>query len=90
MPFLAVDATTSDEAFSHDRCYIFAGLIYHKANNTFLNSFRKNDVEAQVEFTLRVLERARVTCYRDVTVKKDSLLVYVLKYFRILAGWYGD
>ena len=31
-------------------------------NNTFLNSLRKNDVEAQVEFTLKVLERARVTC----------------------------
>ena len=84
LPFLAVDATTGDQALSHDRCNIFPGLIYHKANNTFLNSLRKNDVEAQVEFTLRVLKRARVTCYRDVTVKKDSLLVYVLKCFRIL------
>ena len=84
MPFLAVDATTGDEAFSDDRCYIFPGLIYHKANNTLFNSLRKNDVEAQVEFTLRVLKRARVTCYRDVTVKQESLLVYVLKCFRIL------
>ena len=49
-----------------------------------MNSLRRNDVEVQVEFTLRVLKRARVTCYRDVTVKKDSLLVYVLKCFRIL------
>ena len=84
MPFLAFDATTGDQAFSHDRCYIFPALIYLKANNTFLNSLRKNDVEAQVDFTLKVLKRARVTCYRDVTVKKDSLLVYVLKCFRIL------
>ena len=84
MPFLAVDATTGDQALSHDRCYIFPGLIYHKANNTFLNSLRKNDVEAQVDFTLKVLKRARVTCYRNVAVKKDILLVYVLKCFRIL------
>ena len=42
---------------------IFPGLNYNKANNTFLNSPRKNDVESQVEFTLKVMERARVTCY---------------------------
>ena len=35
------------------------------------------------------MKRARVTCY-DVTVKKDSLLVYVLKFFEILVGWYGS
>ena len=28
-----------------------------------MNSLKKNDVEAQVEFTLKVIERARVTCY---------------------------
>ena len=39
------------------------GLNYIKANNTFLNSLRKDDVEAQVEFTLKVMERAKVTCY---------------------------
>ena len=48
----------------HDRCNIFPGLSYHKANNTFLNSVRKNNVEAQVEFTFKVMERTRVTCYR--------------------------
>ena len=26
----------------------------------------------------------------DVTVKKDSLLVHVLKFFEILVGWYGS
>ena len=42
---------------------IFPGLSYNTANNTFFNSLGKNDVEVQVEFTLKVLERARVTCY---------------------------
>ena len=44
-----VDATFGNQAFSHDRCNIFPGLSYSKANNTFLNSLRKNKVEAQVE-----------------------------------------
>ena len=68
LPFLAVD----DQALSHDSCYVFPGLIYHKANNTFLNRLRQNDVEAQVDFTLKVLKRARVTCYRDVTVREET------------------
>ena len=46
-----------------------------------LNSVRKSDVEAQVEFTLRVIKRGI-----DVLVKKDSLLVYVLKFFRNFGG----
>ena len=29
----------------------------------FLNSDKKNDVEAQVKFSLKVKERPRVTCY---------------------------
>ena len=56
-------------------------ISYHKANNTFLNSLRKSDVEAQVEFTLRVIKRGI-----EVLVKKDSLLVYVLKFFRNFGG----
>ena len=52
-----------NQAFSHDRCNIFPGLCDNKENNTFLNSLRKNDVEAQVAFTLKVMERARVRCY---------------------------
>ena len=36
---------------------------YNKENNTFFNSLRKNDVEAEVEITLKVVERGRVTCY---------------------------
>ena len=61
--FLTVNATTGNQAFSHDRCNIFPGLSYSQANDTFLNSVRKNDVEAQVEFLLKVKERVRVTCY---------------------------
>ena len=45
-----------------------------------LNSLEKNDVEAHVEFTLKIMERA------DVSIKKDSLLVYLIKFFGILAG----
>ena len=58
-----VIATICNQALSHDRCIIFPGLSYNKANDTFLNSLRNNDVEAEVEFTLKVIERARVTCY---------------------------
>ena len=60
---LTVDATINNQAFSHDRCNIFLGLSYIKGNITFLNSVRKGDIEAQVEFSLKVTERARVTCY---------------------------
>ena len=37
------------------------GLNYNKANDTFSNSLRENYIEGQVEFTLKVMERARVT-----------------------------
>ena len=36
-----VDATIGNQAFSHDRCNIFLGLSYTKANDTFLNSLKK-------------------------------------------------
>ena len=60
---LTVDATIGDQAFTHDGCNIFAWLSYNKTNNTFLKSLRKNDIEAQVEFTLKIMERAWFTCY---------------------------
>ena len=63
LPFLTVNATTGKQAFSYDGCNIFPGLCHNKANKTFLNSVRKNDVEAQVEFSLKVKERPWVTCY---------------------------
>ena len=63
LPFLTVDATISNQAFSHDRCNTFPGLSFNKQNNTFLNSLQKNDVEAEVEFTFKVVERARFTCH---------------------------
>ena len=62
---------------------MFPRLSYNKANDTFLNSLRKNEVEAQIEFTLTVMEREGSAV--DVPVKKDRLLVYVLKFFVILA-----
>ena len=49
-----VVATICSEALGHDRCIIFPGLSYNKANNTLLNSLRNNDVEAEVEFTLKL------------------------------------
>ena len=61
LPFFTVDVTFGNQAFSHDGCNVFPGLSYNKANDTFLNRLRKNEVEAQVEFTLKILERARVT-----------------------------
>ena len=59
LPFSTVDATTGNQAFSHDRCNIFPGLSYNKANGAFLNNLRKNSVEAQVEFASKVMERAK-------------------------------
>ena len=56
-------STIGNEAFSDKRCNTFPGLSSHNANNTILNSLRKNDVEAQVKFMFKVMERARVTCY---------------------------
>ena len=64
LPFLTVDqAIIGNQAFSRDRCNIIPGLSYRKENDSLLNSLRKNDVEVQVEFTLKVIERARVICY---------------------------
>ena len=67
---------------------MFPGLSYNKANNTFLNNLRKNDVDAQVEKKLWKVLGSPVI---DETVKKDSLLVkYVLKFFEIMVGWCGS
>ena len=63
LPFLTVDATISNQAVSHDKCNTFPGLSFNEQNNTFLNSLQKNDVEAEVEFAFKVVERARFTCY---------------------------
>ena len=51
-------ATISNQALNHDRCNIFPGLSFNMANNTFVNSLSKNHVEAQIEFTSKVTERA--------------------------------
>ena len=56
--FLAVSAANGIQAFSLDKYKIFPGLLsYNTGSNTFLNSLRKNDVEGQVEFMLKVMER---------------------------------
>ena len=75
-----LDSTIGNQAFNHDRCSTFPRLNYSKANNTFFISLRKNGVESQVEFTLKVMEGLGSSVI-DVTVKK-----HVLKVFRILAG----
>ena len=59
-------------------------LVTKKANNTFVNSARKRPW-SQVEFSLKLMERAGSPAI-DVTVTKDSLLVYVLNFFRNF-GW---
>ena len=59
----------------HARISVY--ILYY----TFSHIVRKNDVGVQVEFTLKIMERARVTC---------CLLVYLLKFFRILASRCGS
>ena len=56
-----VDATIGNQDLNHVRCHIFPKLSYNKANNTSFYSLEENNVEAQVEFTLKVTERASVT-----------------------------
>ena len=56
--FYRLMATICNQALSHDRCNIFPGLSFNMANNTFVNSLSKNNVEAQIEFTFKVTERA--------------------------------
>ena len=64
LPFLTEDATIGNQAFSHDRCNIFPGLSYNKANNTFLNSvIEGTTLKSKLTFTLKLVERDRVTCY---------------------------
>ena len=53
-------STIGNQAFSHKICNMFPGLSSHMANNTILNSLGKNDFDAQVEFTFKVMESARV------------------------------
>ena len=51
---------TFEGAYFRNFTGIFLGLSYNKANKMFLNSLRKNETEAQVEFTLKIIERATV------------------------------
>ena len=89
MSFLTVDATIGNQSFSHEGCNIFPGLSYNKANNTFLNSLRKNKVEGQLNLREKFW-KGLGSHVIDVTVKTDSLLVYVLIFFGISAGRCGS
>ena len=46
-----------------DVIYSLGSVTTRQFYNTFLNSPRKNNVEDQVEFTLKLMERARETGY---------------------------
>ena len=48
------------------------GLSHNKANNTFLNSLRNNNLEAQVVFTFKKVMKELGSPVIDVTVKKDT------------------
>ena len=63
LPFLKVSTTIGNQALSHeiDAIYSLDWLTIRQI--TFLNGLRKNDIEAQVEFTFKVMERVTVTCY---------------------------
>ena len=57
----------------HDTCNIVPGL-----SNTFLNNRRKNNIKADLEFTLKVMERARNRCAvtrENVTLINDTFTV---------------
>ena len=57
---------------------VIYALMYNKATNKFLNSLRKSKVEAQVEFTSKVRERARVTCYSCISYERQLIIIYTL------------
>ena len=75
-------STIGNQVFRHDGCNRFPGLSNIKSNNTFLNSDRQSDVEAQVEFSFNV-RKGLGSPVIDVRVKKDSLLVDLLNFFFI-------
>ena len=54
-----------------------------------MNSLKKNEVEVQVEFTLKLWKGIESPVI-DVSGEKDTLLVYVLNFFGILAGQFGS
>ena len=71
LPFLTVETRIGTQAFRHHGFRIYLGLNYNKANNTFLNSLRKNDAEAKLNFRLKLWKGLR-SPVSDVTVKKNS------------------
>ena len=87
-PFLTVDATIGYQAFSHDRCNKFPELSYNKANNTFWIVLERTTLKPKSNLRLK-LWKGLVSPVIAVSVKKNSLLVKVLKLFGILAGLCG-
>ena len=55
--------------------FIFCGFSYDKANNTFLSSLRKNDVEARKLNLRERIWKGLGSPAIDVSVKKISLVV---------------
>ena len=90
LPFLTVDATIGNQAFSHDGCNIFPRLSYNKANNTFLNSLiERTKLKPKLNLRLK-LWKGLGSPVIDVTVRNDSLLVYVLNFSGIMADRCGS
>ena len=80
LPFLTVDATIGYQAFSHDRCNIFPGLSYNKANNTFLIALKRTTLKPKLNLRLKLWKGLGLPVI-DVSGKKNSLLGYVLRNF---------
>ena len=80
--------TIGNQVFSHDGCNIFPGLSYIESNNTFFNSVRAT-LKPKLNFR-SMLQKGLGSPVIDVKVKKDSLLVDLLKFFGILAGRCGS
>jgi len=57
---------------------VMVEVIYALASNKFLNSLRKNKIEAQVEFTLKVGERARVIYCRCISYERQLIIICTL------------
>ena len=79
LPFLKVSTTIGNQAFSHEIDAIYSLDWVTIRQITFLNGLRKNDIEAQVEFTFKVMERVTVTCYWCI-----------LTPYRAFQGWWTN
>ena len=77
MPFLTVDVVIGNQAFSHSSCNILPGLSYNKENILIKRTTLKPKLNLRQK-----LWKVPGSPVIDVSVEKNSLLVYVLKIFR--------